>query len=54
MKKHRRNKPVAPNLGKLSAEDRIELGLISRAMSDFALDEEQRAQATASLDSVLH
>lgn len=53
LKKHRANKPVAPDLASLSAEDRIELGLISRAMGDFALDEGQREQAAGSLDAVL-
>jgi hypothetical protein len=53
LKKHRANKPVAPDLGKLSPEDRVELGLISRAMGDFAVDEGQREQAASSLDVVL-
>ncbi len=47
------NTPSAPDLGKLRAEDRIELGLISRAMGEFAMDEGQREQLTTSLDSVL-
>jgi hypothetical protein len=47
------NTPAAPDLGKLRAEDRIELGLISRAMGEFAMDEGQREQLTTSLDSVL-
>ncbi|WP_375769005.1 YARHG domain-containing protein [Archangium gephyra] len=53
LKKHRANTPVAPDLGKLSPEERIELGLISRAMGDFAVDEDQREQAAGSLDEVL-
>jgi len=53
LKKHRDNKPVAPNLGKLAPEDRIELGLISRAMGDFAVDSDQHEQAAGSLDKVL-
>ncbi len=53
LKKHRANKPVAPDLGKLSREERIELGLISRAMGDFDVDEGQREQAAGSLDQVL-
>jgi hypothetical protein len=53
LKKHLDNKPVAPDLDTLSAEERIELGLISRAMGDFALDEGQREQAAGSLDEVL-
>jgi hypothetical protein len=53
IKKHRSNSPIAPDLDQLDAEDRIELGLISRAMGDFALDEGQRAQAADSLDKVL-
>jgi hypothetical protein len=52
---HRRevNTPSEPDLGKLSAEDRIELGLISRAMGEFAVDHWQREQLTTSLDAVL-
>jgi len=53
LKKHLDNKPVAPDLDTLSAEERIELGLISRAMGDFALDEGKREQAAGSLDEVL-
>jgi hypothetical protein len=34
-------------------EDSIELGLISRAMGEFALDAEKREQTASSLDSVL-
>ncbi|WP_158501992.1 YARHG domain-containing protein [Vitiosangium sp. GDMCC 1.1324] len=41
------------NLAELGAEDRIELGLISRAMGDFAVDEGQRDQVASSLESVL-
>ncbi len=47
------NTASAPDLDKLSAEDRIELGLLSRAMGEFAVDEGHRAQLTTSLDSVL-
>jgi hypothetical protein len=39
--------------GKLSPEDRIELGLISRAMGEFAVDEGQREDLSISLDKVL-
>ncbi|HEX8437565.1 YARHG domain-containing protein [Archangium sp.] len=42
-----------PDLDALSPEDRIELGLISRAMGEFAVDEGQRTQAANSLDEVL-
>ena len=37
----------------LSADDRIELGLISRALGDFALDDDGRGKSEASLDRVL-
>ncbi|WP_224243355.1 YARHG domain-containing protein [Hyalangium gracile] len=47
------NKPVSPDLSKLSAEERIELGLISRAMGEFAVDTDRREQTVASLDKVL-
>lgn len=53
VRKHRSNQPTEPDLGTLSAEDSIELGLLSRAMGDFALDEGQRSAAEGSLDSVL-
>ncbi|HEX8437564.1 YARHG domain-containing protein [Archangium sp.] len=53
VKKHQHNEPVAPDLRRLSPEDRIELGLISRAMGDFAVDEGQREQISNSLDEVL-
>jgi hypothetical protein len=46
-------KPAEPDYGKLTPEDRIELGLISRAMGDFALDEGTRENLTVSLDQVL-
>jgi hypothetical protein len=45
--------PGTPDLDKLSPEDRIELGLISRAMGEFAVDEGLRTQAANSLDAVL-
>jgi hypothetical protein len=46
-------KPAEPDYSKLTPEDRIELGLISRAMGDFALDEGMRENLTVSLDQVL-
>jgi hypothetical protein len=45
--------PAEPDLRKLSPEERIELGLISRAMGDFAEDEDQRTKVSKSLDEVL-
>ncbi len=42
-----------PDYRKLSAEDRIELGLISRAMGSFAVDDGQRGAVETSLDEVL-
>jgi hypothetical protein len=42
-----------PDYSQLSPEDRIELGLLSRAMGEFAVDEEQRDQTAESLDNVL-
>lgn len=53
VRKHRANQSTEPDLGTLNAEDSIELGLISRAMGDFALDDGQRSEAEDSLDSVL-
>ena len=41
------------DLNTLSPEDRIELGLLSRAMGDFAVDDAQREQLATSLDNVL-
>jgi len=38
---------------KLSAQDKIELGLISRGMGEFALDEDQREKREQSLDALL-
>jgi hypothetical protein len=46
-------KPAAPDLDKLGTEARIELGLLSRAMGEFALDDGQRESAAGSLDQVL-
>jgi hypothetical protein len=46
-------KASPPDYSKLNAEELIELGLLSRAMGEFALDEEQREQAAGSLDRVL-
>ncbi len=45
--------PQAPDLDKLDAEERIELGLLSRSMGEFALDDGQREQVAGSLDQVL-
>jgi hypothetical protein len=45
--------PAAPDLDKLGAEARIELGLLSRAMGEFALDDGQRENVAGSLDQVL-
>jgi hypothetical protein len=53
IKEHQDNAPVEPDLDTLSPEDRIELGLISRAMGEFAVDEGQRDQVSRSLDAVL-
>lgn len=53
LKKHRSNKPVSPDLSQLGSNQAIELGLISRAMGDFAADEGQREQVGGSLDKVL-
>ncbi|HLL55374.1 MAG TPA: YARHG domain-containing protein, partial [Myxococcaceae bacterium] len=47
------NEASEPDLSRLSAEDRIELGLISRAMGDFATDSGQLAKNEGSLDAVL-
>ena len=44
---------AAADFSKLSPEDNIELGLISRAMGDFAVDDGQREQLATSLDTVL-
>ncbi|WP_143177559.1 YARHG domain-containing protein [Cystobacter ferrugineus] len=44
---------VAPDFKKLSAEERIELGLLSRAMGSFASDDASRGQMEKSLDEVL-
>ena len=38
---------------KLSDDDKIELGLLARAMGEFALDEDARARSEGSLDRVL-
>jgi hypothetical protein len=46
-------KPLAPDFGKLSAEERIELGLLSRAMGSFASDDSSRGDMEKSLDEVL-
>ncbi len=46
-------KPAEPQMDKLTPEDRIELGLLSRAMGDFAVDDGQRNQLSTSLDTVL-
>ena len=46
-------KAAEPNLDKLTPEERIELGLLSRAMGEFAVDDGQRGQLATSLDSVL-
>ena len=46
-------RPAEPDLRKLGPEERVELGLISRAMGDFAVDEDQRRQVAQSLDTVL-
>jgi hypothetical protein len=45
------NAPAEPDLR--APEDRIELGLISRAMGEFAVDDGQREQVSRSLDTVL-
>ena len=42
-----------PDFGKLSPDDNIELGLLSRAMGEFAVDKGQRTQLATSLDTVL-
>jgi hypothetical protein len=47
------NAPAEPDLHRLAPEDRIELGLISRAMGEFAVDDGQREQVSRSLDTVL-
>lgn len=53
-KYHGAPRQAAPaDLGKLSPEDHIELGLLSRAMGDFALDDGQPEQPAISLDTVL-
>ncbi|EPX63694.1 hypothetical protein D187_006103 [Cystobacter fuscus DSM 2262] len=44
---------VAPDIKKLSAEERIELGLISRALGSFASDDASRGYMERSLDEVL-
>jgi hypothetical protein len=46
-------KPAEPDYNKLTPEERIELGLLSRAMGEFALDEGTRANLAVSLDKVL-
>jgi hypothetical protein len=46
-------KASPPDYSKLSAEDRIELGLLGRAMGEFAVDADQREQTAESLDNVL-
>jgi hypothetical protein len=38
---------------KISADDKIELGLIARAMGEFALDDAQRGKSEASLERLL-
>lgn len=45
--------PARPNYSQLSAVELIELGLISRAMGEFAVDEGQREETAGSLDKVL-
>ncbi|AKJ05424.1 YARHG domain-containing protein [Archangium gephyra] len=50
-KAHKKATPA--DHGLISSEELIELGLISRAMGEFALDDEQREQTASSLDSVL-
>jgi hypothetical protein len=41
------------NEGMIGADDKIELGLIARAMGEFALDEETRGKSESSLDRQL-
>ncbi len=45
------NKHYSPD--QISATDKIELGLIARAMGEFALDEQARGKSEASLDRLL-
>jgi hypothetical protein len=45
--------PSAPDFDRLSAEERIELGLLSRAMGSFASDDASRGTMEKSLDEVL-
>lgn len=44
---------IAPDFRKLTPEQRIELGLLSRAMGSFASDDASRGQVEKSLDEVL-
>jgi hypothetical protein len=41
------------SIDKLSTDDKIELGLLARAMGQFALDDESRGKSEASLDRTL-
>jgi hypothetical protein len=45
--------PSTPDLDRLSPEERIELGLLSRAMGSFASDDTSRKTVQQSLDEVL-